>query len=211
MAEVRVIAGQWRRWRIEVADEPGCRPTPERLRETLFNWLGQDLTGWRVLDAFAGSGALGFEALSRGARDVVWLESNAKVLRRLRDNYQRLVDMSTRQGLVTGKADIVAADALQWLKRPRRAAPGFDLICLDPPYTSPLLLQALPLVSSWLNPGALLYVEWDRLIDPFVSTLQLHHQSSFLDLFELERHVKVGQARAWLYRIKHDSMNKPTL
>ena len=69
--EVRIIGGQWKRTKLPVADKPGLRPTPDRVRETLFNWLGQDLTGWRCIDAFAGSGALGFEAASRGAAQVL--------------------------------------------------------------------------------------------------------------------------------------------
>jgi 16S rRNA (guanine966-N2)-methyltransferase len=74
--EVRLLGGQWKRSKLPVADRPGLRPTPSRVRETLFNWLGQDLTGWRVLDAFAGSGALGFEAASRGAREVLLVEQD---------------------------------------------------------------------------------------------------------------------------------------
>jgi len=88
--EVRLIGGQWKRSRLPVADRPGLRPTPDRVRETLFNWLGQDLAGWRVLDAFAGSGALGFEAASRGAREVVLLERDAVLARSLAASKQRL-------------------------------------------------------------------------------------------------------------------------
>ena len=80
---VRIIGGQWKRSKLPVADHPGLRPTPDRVRETLFNWLGQDLTGWRVLDAFAGSGALGFEAASRGAAEVLLLERDAALVRSL--------------------------------------------------------------------------------------------------------------------------------
>ncbi len=75
--ELRIIGGQWKRSKIKVVDKPGLRPTPDRVRETLFNWLGQDLTGWRCVDAFAGTGALGFEAASRGAASVLMLEQDA--------------------------------------------------------------------------------------------------------------------------------------
>src|SRR6187455_3119099 len=78
--QVRIIGGHWKRTRLDVPDRPGLRPTPDRVRETLFNWLGQDLAGWRCLDAFAGSGALGFEAASRGAAEVVLLERDRRLL-----------------------------------------------------------------------------------------------------------------------------------
>ena len=86
--EVRIIGGLWKRTRLPVADKPGLRPTPDRVRETLFNWLGQDLTGWRCVDAFAGTGALGFEAASRGAKTVQLIEQDAALvaqLKRLQD------------------------------------------------------------------------------------------------------------------------------
>src|SRR5206468_12965839 len=88
--EVRIIGGQWKRSKLPVADSPGLRPTPDRVRETLFNWLGQDLSGWRCLDAFAGSGALGFEAASRGAAEVVLVERDPRIVRSLRESQQRL-------------------------------------------------------------------------------------------------------------------------
>src|SRR3954452_21324607 len=88
--QVRIIGGTWKRTLLPVADRPGLRPTPDRVRETLFNWLGQDLTGWRCLDAFAGSGALGFEAASRGAAVVVLIERDPRLAAGLRDVKQRL-------------------------------------------------------------------------------------------------------------------------
>jgi len=90
LGEVRIIGGQWKRSKLHVADVPGLRPTPDRVRETLFNWLGQDLGGWRCLDAFAGSGALGFEAASRGADQVVLLERDRRVAAALSDAKNRL-------------------------------------------------------------------------------------------------------------------------
>ena len=81
--EVRIIGGQWKRSKIKVIDRPGLRPTPDRVRETLFNWLGQDLTGWRCVDAFAGTGALGFESASRGAQSVLMLEQDAQLVAQL--------------------------------------------------------------------------------------------------------------------------------
>src|SRR5881394_3860722 len=88
--EVRIIGGQWKRSKLPVADSPGLRPTPDRVRETLFNWLGQDLSGWRCLDAFAGSGALGFEAASRGAAEVVMVERDPVLVASLTATRQRL-------------------------------------------------------------------------------------------------------------------------
>ena len=88
--EVRIVGGQWRRSKLPVLDRPGLRPTPDRVRETLFNWLGQDLAGWRCLDAFAGSGALGFEAASRGAAEVLLLDSDAVAVQALDAAKQRL-------------------------------------------------------------------------------------------------------------------------
>ena len=89
--EVRIIGGQWKRSKLPVADKPGLRPTPDRVRETLFNWLGQNLGDWRVLDAFAGSGALGFEAASRGAATVLLLERDADLV----SDYSLLKDVMT--------------------------------------------------------------------------------------------------------------------
>lgn len=139
--EVRLIGGQWKRSKLPVADKPGLRPTPDRLRETLFNWLGQDLGGWRCLDAFAGSGALGFEAASRGAADVVMLERDADLVRSLRASQARLKATMLR---------IEQTDALAWMAR--CAPASFDLVLLDPPFdanlTEPALASALPLVAS---------------------------------------------------------------
>ncbi|MCE2857107.1 MAG: RsmD family RNA methyltransferase [Comamonadaceae bacterium] len=88
--EVRIIGGQWKRSKIKVIDRPGLRPTPDRVRETLFNWLGQDLTDWRCVDAFAGTGALGFEAASRGAQSVLMLEQDAQLVMLLSQTRERL-------------------------------------------------------------------------------------------------------------------------
>jgi hypothetical protein len=104
--EVRIIGGAWKRTKLPVADRPGLRPTPDRVRETLFNWLGRDLTGWRCLDAFAGSGALGFEAASRGAAEVLLLERDAALAQSLRQSAQRLHAAQLR---------IECTDALRWM------------------------------------------------------------------------------------------------
>jgi 16S rRNA (guanine966-N2)-methyltransferase len=146
--EVRIIGGQWKRSKLPVADRPGLRPTPDRVRETLFNWLGQDLKGWRCLDAFAGSGALGFEAASRGAAQVVLLERDPALVASLRQSQQRLKAEALR---------IEAAEAIAWMGR---AAPGsFDLVLLDPPFGSDLAGLALPQAQRLAAEGGLIYLE----------------------------------------------------
>jgi 16S rRNA (guanine966-N2)-methyltransferase len=146
--EVRLIGGQWKRSKLPVADRPGLRPTPDRVRETLFNWLGQDLSGWRCLDAFAGSGALGFEAASRGAAEVTMLERDTVLAASLRNSQLRLKAERVR---------IEAADALAWMLR--CAPASFELVLLDPPFDSALLPRALPLAAVLVVEGGLLYVE----------------------------------------------------
>ena len=106
--EVRIIGGKWKRTRLAVADHPGLRPTPDRVRETLFNWLGQDLSGWRCIDAFAGTGALGFEAASRGAKAVLLVEQDSALVLQLK-RIQTQLQASTTQ--------VVRGDAIAALKR----------------------------------------------------------------------------------------------
>ncbi len=147
--EVRIIGGQWRRSRLPVADRPGLRPTPSRLRETLFNWLGQDLTGWRCVDAFAGSGALGFEAASRGAAEVLMFEADRELARALAATGQRLGAAQVR---------IEAGDAVAGLAR--CAPASVDLVLLDPPFhDTALLAAALAAAARVVAPGGWVYVE----------------------------------------------------
>ncbi|MCZ7566886.1 MAG: 16S rRNA (guanine(966)-N(2))-methyltransferase RsmD [Burkholderiales bacterium] len=150
---VRIIAGEWRSRLISFPHAAGLRPTPDRVRETLFNWLGQDLAGKRCLDLFAGSGALGFEALSRGAREAVLIEASKPVARALAANAARLGARRVR--LVTG-------DALEFAARAREA---FDVAFVDPPYGRGLALRALALLPRLLAPGARVYVEDDRPLE----------------------------------------------
>jgi 16S rRNA (guanine(966)-N(2))-methyltransferase RsmD len=163
-AEVRLIGGAWKRSKLPVADKPGLRPTPDRVRETLFNWLGQDLSGWRCLDAFAGSGALGFEAASRGAAEVLLLECDRTLVRLLQ---------ASRERLQAERLRVENADALAWLARPPVAgATLFDLVFLDPPFDAGLFAPALRAVPRWLGEGGLVYLEapeeWsDARLAPF--------------------------------------------
>ncbi len=144
---VRIIGGQYRRRLLDFPDADGLRPTPDRVRETLFNWLGQDLPGWTCLDLFAGSGALGFEAASRGAARVVMIERDAKACRALETN---------RAMLGASQLDILRVDALAWLANNRET---FDLIFVDPPFDSGLATSVLTELSIHLKSGGQAYIE----------------------------------------------------
>jgi 16S rRNA (guanine966-N2)-methyltransferase len=151
---VRIIGGEWKRTPLPVLDLEGLRPTPDRVRETLFNWLGQRLDGQRCLDLFAGSGALGFEAASRGAARVVMVERNARAARQLRENQARLS---------AGAIEIAEADGLRLAAS---LAPGsFDVVFLDPPFDSGMLARALELAMPLVSARGYLYVESGELLE----------------------------------------------
>ena len=145
--QVRIIGGQWRSRIVRFPDAPGLRPTPDRVRETLFNWLGQRLDGLECEDHFAGSGALGFEALSRGASRAVMVESGREAVAALR---------LSAQALGAGGAVVVAGEALAWLKRDEGC---FDLAFVDPPYASALLEPVLLALQARMKPGGRAYCE----------------------------------------------------
>ena len=147
--QVRVIAGQWRGRRLEFPDLPGLRPTPDRVRETLFNWLAPVLPGARCLDLFAGSGALGVEALSRGAAEVTFVERQPLVVRALRENLTRLKVENAR---------VEMSDALAWLRQP---ATLFEIVLLDPPFGQGLLEPVCAALEQhgWLADAAWIYLE----------------------------------------------------
>ncbi len=144
---VRIIGGKWRSRVVQFPPAAALRPTPDRVRETLFNWLGQRLDGLACLDLFAGSGALGFEAASRGARHVVLVERDRETARSLRE---------TAATLEATEVEVVAADGLEYLSRAREA---FDVVFLDPPFASDLAAVALAKLPRHLAPGARVYVE----------------------------------------------------
>jgi 16S rRNA (guanine966-N2)-methyltransferase len=152
--KVRIIGGSHRRRLIEFPDADGLRPTPDRVRETLFNWLGQTLDGRRCLDLFAGSGALGFESASRGATEVVMVERNRAVYRHLQDNIKKL-----------GFSNIAlySEDGLEFVKQQNRP---FDVIFLDPPFQSDYLPKLLPLLVDNLAEGGMVYVESGTPFEP---------------------------------------------
>lgn len=146
--EVRIIAGRLRGSKLPVADRPGLRPTSDRVRETLFNWLQPVLPGARVLDLFAGTGALGFEAASRGAADVLLVERDPVLADNLRAQAARLRAESVR---------VRQADALTWLREP--IDQRFDVVFLDPPFDAGLWEPAAALLTPRLAPSAWIYVE----------------------------------------------------
>lgn len=149
VGQVRIVGGRWRGTRLPVADAPGLRPTPDRVRETLFNWLQPALPGARVLDLFAGSGALGLEALSRGAREAWLVEYDPGQAESLRETVTRLH--------AGDEAHVVRADALAWLRAPLQGQ--FDIVFMDPPFAAGLWSQALALLPPWLATDAWLYLE----------------------------------------------------
>ena len=178
--EIRIIGGAWKRTRLPVAQRPGLRPTPDRVRETLFNWLGQDLSGWRCLDAFAGTGALGFEAASRGAASVQLVESDAALVAQLHTLQQRLQATAMR----VQRGDGVAA-----LKQ---AAPAsLDLVLLDPPFDSDFFTPALQAAAQAVSAQGFVYLEAPRAwVDDELAAWGL----------AVHRHLKAGAVHAHLLR-----------
>jgi len=166
--EIRIIGGQWKRTRLPVRDMPGLRPTPDRVRETLFNWLGQDLTGWRCMDAFAGTGALGLEAASRGAREVTLVEHDRHLVEQLK---------LTAARLQAGAVRVVRGDGVAAL---RQCAPdSLDLVFLDPPFDSLLFEPALRAAVPALDADGRVYLEapvpWKaEQLEPFGLALHRH-------------------------------------
>jgi 16S rRNA (guanine966-N2)-methyltransferase len=144
---VRIIGGHWRKSVLRFPSVDDLRPTPDRVRETLFNWLGQDLGGLRCLDLFAGSGALGFEAASRGANRVVLVERDPAAARALRANAERLA---------AAELEVVTGDALAYLSSTRDR---FDVVFLDPPFRQNVLPEVLGRLSRVLESGSRVYIE----------------------------------------------------
>lgn len=153
MNSVRIIGGDWRRRVLRFPDSEGLRPTPDRVRETLFNWLGQDLSGLCCLDLFAGSGILGFEAASRGATEVVMVEKDRRVFAHLERAAAAFADPRLRP---------VCGDALKWAAA---STQGFDLVFLDPPYRHGWLERVEPLLPRVCKPGARIYAEAEHSLD----------------------------------------------
>lgn len=178
--EVRIVGGLWKRTRLPVADKPGLRPTPDRVRETLFNWLGQDLTGWRCVDVFAGTGALGLEAASRGAAQVLLVEQDPDLVATLRVLKTRLQADAVEVRRANGLA------VLQGL-----AGSGQDLVLLDPPFEAAIFDKAIAAAVPALGDEGYLYLEAPhRWSDAALQAQGL----------ALERHLHAGAVHAHLLR-----------
>lgn len=177
--QVRIIGGQWKRTPLPVPDAEGLRPTPDRVRETLFNWLTHLLDGgWgnvSCLDLFAGTGALGFEAASRGAARVIMVEANPSAVRQLQ---------TIKEKLHAEQIDIVRGDALS-VAQNLRAPAGFQLIFLDPPYHQDWLQRVLPICAILLVTGGFLYAESEMPLD-------VEPAPEWLDGWEVIRADKAG-------------------
>ncbi len=152
---LKIIGGQWRSRQIDVIDADGLRPTPNRVRETLFNWLQTDIFNSQCLDLFAGSGALSFEAASRGAKVVVQIENNATACGVLKTNATKLA---------APQIQIIHADALTFLTK--TPATPFDIVFIDPPFGFDLVAQSCELLekNNWLSPYAKIYVETETAL-----------------------------------------------
>ncbi|WP_445660188.1 16S rRNA (guanine(966)-N(2))-methyltransferase RsmD [Acinetobacter sp. F16] len=178
--QLRIIGGEWKRRQLAFASADGLRPTPDRVRETLFNWLMWDIQNSNVLDLCAGSGALSFEALSRGATQVVMIEPNRTQAALLTDNLQLLKVTSQHAKLKVATAQQV----LPTLKE------QFDLVFLDPPYSLDLWEELAQLADPLLKDKAFIYVEADRDLN------QLKLPSSWQQI----KQTKAGTVRAGLYQ-----------
>jgi 16S rRNA (guanine966-N2)-methyltransferase len=150
--QLRIIGGQWRGRKLPIADVEGLRPTGDRIRETVFNWLMGDIVSSHCLDVFAGSGALGLECLSRGAAHVTLLEKHPKAATQLKQHCQTL---SAAQG------HVIQCNALEWLQSPSMAAESIDIVFIDPPFTQQLWAESIHALhnSGLLKSGALIYIE----------------------------------------------------
>jgi len=177
---VRIIGGRYRRRVLRFPDSEGLRPTPDRVRETLFNWLGQELDGQQCLDLFAGSGALGFEAASRGATRVVMIEQAPKVLAALQENAKMLQNPP--------EVEIRRGDALQYLASTKLK---FDLVFVDPPYNKGWIGRLEPLLPGVLNEDAAIYVEAEQEIEALGEWHSVRHGKAGEVHFHLMRRAAV--------------------
>lgn len=178
--EVRIIGGAWKRSKLPVADKPGLRPTPDRVRETLFNWLGQDLKGWCCVDVFAGTGVLGFEAASRGAKEVCLVEQDAALVAQLKQIQLKLNATAVQ---------VVRGDGVATLKR--WLAGSADLVLLDPPFDSDLFQAALQAAAKAVSAAGIVYLEAPRLwTDQHLLEMGLR----------THRHLKAGAVHAHLLK-----------
>ncbi len=187
--KVRIIGGNWRSRLLTVLDSPGLRPTTDRIRETLFNWLGQDLSGLRCLDLFAGTGALGFEAASRGAQLVILLEKDKKAHANLSANFA-LLQSSPAVGVV----EILQRNSLEFLKQ--QADRSSNLMFIDPPFQDSSLLDRAVVEAGRVcddASGGGIYVE-------FPSSRPREEIEALLPDWHCGKYLEAGQVKACLFR-----------
>ncbi len=179
---LRIIGGEWRSRKLPFVDAPGLRPTPDRIRETLFNWLQGSIHGANCLDMFAGSGALGFEALSRGAKGVIFIEKNPACAAQIKDNL----------ALLNVEAQVIHSDALSFLNLIENPNKPFDLIFLDPPYRQGLIEKSLAYLANenLIDENSLIYLEHEA------------EESFNWDDFGLQvlKQAKAGQVHSFLLK-----------
>lgn len=188
-AQVRIIGGQWKRHLLTIAPVEGLRPTPDRVRETVFNWLGQQCEGFVVLDLYSGTGALGLEAASRGASEVVFVEQHPNVCQQLKAN----IDYLQTKLPLDCDLSVLKSPAEKAVKT--LAAGNFDVIFLDPPFGTDELPKILPALPRLIKPDGVIYIEWGENLFAHVDQL-----SNWFDLTEIDalRHLKAGQVHSHL-------------
>lgn len=179
--QLRIIAGKWKRRQLDFANVDGLRPTPDRVRETLFNWLMWDIQNADVLDVCAGSGALSFEALSRGANAVVMIEPNREQTAFLQKNLKLLQ---------VENATLMVMTAQQALNQLAQSAQRFDMVFLDPPYSLNLWQELAMFIQPVLKPNAFIYVEADREL----------HQLNLPNTWKIIKQSKAGKVYAGLFQ-----------
>jgi 16S rRNA (guanine966-N2)-methyltransferase len=189
--KIRIIGGVWRSRLIKVIDAPGLRPTTDRVRETLFNWLGQNLDGLRCLDAFAGAGALGFEAASRGASTVTLIERDKTAFTNLRANLSDLQSFP-----IDASIELVHGDGVGFLKRQANAS--WDLVFLDPPFDDRLALESSVREAGRVcdgSSGGQIYIE-----TPFGCDIAA--LNSLIPEWECGKEMTAGQVKALLFQLR---------
>jgi 16S rRNA (guanine966-N2)-methyltransferase len=181
--DLRIIGGVWRSRKIQFLDLPGLRPTPDRVRETVFNWLQLALAGQHVLDVFAGSGAMGFEALSRGAASLTLLERDPQQAACLREQAAKLEAASCQ---------VLCVDSVRWLQDAQAPAAGYGLIFLDPPFHLGLVDEILQRLAQkgWFAQTRWVYVETELALTALNVPIEL----------QLHRQTKAGLVNAFLFR-----------
>ena len=186
---VRIIGGVWRSRQIAVLQQEGLRPSSDRVRETLFNWLGQDLSGLKVLDVFAGSGALGFESASRGANQIVLIEKEKRTFKQLQAQYQQLISYP-----ITGHLEIIEGDGLAYMRQLDKDS--YHLVLLDPPFSQPEVLKAAVIEAGRICDdqfGGGIYIESSI-------TQELSELEKLLVGWTCLRQMQTAQTRAALFR-----------